>query len=653
MKYLKKGSVAILVSLLGVVLFLANCSGEKRTTYASLEPDVHYTGIESCKSCHERIYDSYVETGMGRSFYKPVYNDRIEDFDSNSVVFDPHLNLHYYPFWKNDELYILEFRTMCDSPPPTPPQKYFPDCDTLHKRVEKVSYIIGSGNQTRSYVMERNGFYLEAPITWYVSKGKWDLSPGYHDGHNARFDRGIGPECMVCHTGHVEFVEGTMNQYSEISLGIDCEKCHGPGEIHIREMEKDRIVDVGEEIDYTIVNPAKLSIQKQFDVCRQCHLQGLVVAKEGKSVFDFRPGMDLTSVYEIFGEERLDHETFGIASHAERLMASKCFVSSGEKLTCTTCHDPHKSTHVTGKETYIKQCQSCHETTASCTANPAHQEKEGGNCVACHMPKGGTTDIPHVTFTDHKIRVLPATRTDTTGSAVAAQKEYLKLFCMSSESPDPDAIGRAHLYYFERENPNPYFLDQASSNLRESSHYELATTFYYQGKFKAALDEIEIAEAEKPENTWILYRKGEILEGLGRTGEALEAYQNAYDLNPKIVEAGLKVGVLTLNRKERSMEENMAEARLLFLQLKTQKPFDKRILSNLAFVQANLGSIDEAEVLLNEAIRLDPDYVRAYENMISVQLIKGDRSAARTYFDKLLFVSPDYPGKELVEAQLQ
>ena len=92
---------------------------------------------------------------------------------------------------------------------------------------------------------------------------------------------------------------------------------------------------------------------------------------------------------------------FGIASHGHRLALSACAKASGDKMTCTTCHNPHRR----NKEMEVNGgCKSCHQ------PDDCGQRHEIGSssCSSCHMHKGGTSDIPHVTFTDHFIRKNPA-----------------------------------------------------------------------------------------------------------------------------------------------------------------------------------------------------------------------------------------------------
>ena len=71
---------------------------------------------------------------------------------------------------------------------------------------------------------------------------------------------------MSCHNAIPDFVLGSENKFHSIPKGIDCERCHGPGEIHVKQKFAGNIVDTSKYIDYSIVNPSKLPLDLQFDV---------------------------------------------------------------------------------------------------------------------------------------------------------------------------------------------------------------------------------------------------------------------------------------------------------------------------------------------------------------------------------------------------
>ena len=100
----------------------------------------------------------------------------------------------------------------------------------------EVQFVLGSGSQGIGYLIERDGFLFQSPISWYVRKQQWDLAPGYEQ-MNAHFDRPVASTCLYCHANRVEPVAGTINRYRPpIFQGhaIGCERCHGPGELHVR-----------------------------------------------------------------------------------------------------------------------------------------------------------------------------------------------------------------------------------------------------------------------------------------------------------------------------------------------------------------------------------------------------------------------------------
>lgn len=627
------------MALLATVSWVASCSrpagvSSEEGVYLNLAPEVQYTGRESCRSCHESIYASYLETGMGKSFYLPDPARTIEKFGPESVVYDAPSGYYYQPQWKGKEMFIFEFRLNDLG-------------DTTYRRQEKIDYIVGSGHQTRSYIMERNGYFYEMPITWYVARQKWDLSPGYENGNNTRFDREVGEECMSCHTGAIDYVDASVNRFREVSLGIECEKCHGPGQLHIERMERDEIVDVGEEIDYSIVNPAKLPVKMQFDVCMQCHLQGVNVLNQAASVLDFRPGSDLSASYDIFIEQFNRHRDFGIASHAERLIQSRCFQASGDQLTCTTCHDPHQSIAVTEQNVYSLQCQNCHGNAdaAMCGAPAELRSTENDNCITCHMPKGGTSDIPHVTFTDHKIRVLRDTVADT------AERQFLRLVCMTDSAPDRDLKGRAYLLYFERQDSRSIILDSALHYLSSQSSFERAKAEFYRGNDQEALRLTDAALAQNPKDPFRLFKKAEILEAQGRFSEAIAVYQSLFELRPDLVQAGLKVGVLTL-KTATDPATALETAREAFTKCLDQKPFDHKLQANLGFVEMNAGNFSRAQLLFDQALASHPDYLLALENMVILQVQTGNKALGQSYLDRLLSFHPNYEKRGMMEDML-
>ncbi|NBW64858.1 pilus assembly protein TadD, partial [bacterium] len=171
-------------------------------------------------------------------------------------MYDTALDYYYKPYWDKDSLYVLEFRKEGK--------------DTVHKRLQKIDYVVGSGQHTNSHIFSVNGYLYQAPITFYTQKHRWDLAPGFEKGANSRFGRLIQLECMSCHNGYPDFVKGSENKFNNVPKGIDCERCHGPGSLHVFDRQNNKPFDTSKGPDYTIVNPRRLPTELQNNVCQRC-----------------------------------------------------------------------------------------------------------------------------------------------------------------------------------------------------------------------------------------------------------------------------------------------------------------------------------------------------------------------------------------------
>ena len=270
-----------------IIIFISCQRGEvhEYKEYLNHHDTVSYVGAETCKQCHYDIYKSFMQTGMGKSIQSPT-RDLSAISDENPVIFDKDKNLYYETFWQRDSLWIHEFRLYQE--------------DTIHSLKQKVNYIIGSGHHTNSHLFEINGYIHQMPYTYYTQDNIADLPPGFENGENTRFSRKIDLECMSCHNAHPHYISGSSNKFSHIPIGIDCERCHGPGETHVKHKKAGIIIDTSKYIDYSIVNPSKLPIDLQFDVGQRCHLQGTAVLHKDYTWTDLKPGQRLSDFMDVY-----------------------------------------------------------------------------------------------------------------------------------------------------------------------------------------------------------------------------------------------------------------------------------------------------------------------------------------------------------------
>ena len=265
----------------------------------------------------------------------------------------------------------------------------------------EIAYALGSGKRGVSYLIEQAGSLYQSPISWYTQKARWDLSPGY-ERNNMHFDRPILPNCLFCHSNRVAPVPMTTNRYEvpvfKEGYAIGCERCHGPGELHL---QSQAVVDGR---DLTIVNPRHLEPSLRTAVCEQCHLLGERVATRPQgSIFDFRPGLPTSEFFLVV--ERNFKQNNRAVGQVEQMKLSRCYQATQGLLGCTSCHDPHRAPAQRERVAYYRQkCLVCHEQ-RGCGLPHAERSKQSpdDSCILCHMPVLKDRDIAHVATTNHRI----------------------------------------------------------------------------------------------------------------------------------------------------------------------------------------------------------------------------------------------------------
>ena len=634
-------------ALLCFVLTLAYCRQNFKTEptdnqYLNLQPGVKYSGMQSCRSCHNAIYETFINTGMGRSFNRATLEKTAATFGEHSLVFDETSNFYYLPYFKDSTIFVLEFR--------------LEKGDTVHKRIEKISYIIGSGQHTNSHIVNFNGYVFQAPVTYYTQEGKWDMAPGFREGGNRRFSRFLTAECITCHNQFPKLIEGSLNKYEQMPRGIECERCHGPGEIHVREKLAGHLVDTSKFIDYSIVNPRKLPRDLQMDLCQRCHLQGVAVLEDGKTFFDFQPGMKLNQVMNVFLPRYANsHEKFIMASQADRLRMSECYKKS--ELSCLTCHNPHKSVKVTNKQQFNNACIRCHSNQpgilkpkprqesaplalvdVECSAPAASREAEKDNCVGCHMPRSGSIDIPHVNITDHFI-----SRTNIRGKSPNGQEEeanFLGLKILTKERASPLEMAKGYIALFDKYVQAPimldsakYYLDRSKLSL-EKKFKTLIHYFFAKDDYKNILKNAPVVPPEKITDGWTAYRIGQAFYQFKDHENALKYYLIATKFLPYELDFQEKRGsaLFALNRFD--------EARSVFEFVLKEDEKRPVALSNLGYLFVLKGEVEKGEAMYNKAIALDPDYEQALLNKAAVLLFKAKKEAARKLLKRVLKINP-------------
>ena len=650
---MKKKIILPLFLALGCAWVFTLCkSGETTTgpgTYLNLQDSVAYVGMKTCRSCHDNIYQTFSQTGMGRSFDFASQQKSDAEFGPHALVYNEKSNFYYFPYFENDGLYVLEFR--------------LENGDTVHQRREKINYIIGSGQHTNSHIISENGYIYQAPVTWYAQEKKWDMAPGFAD-DNPRFSRFLTDECITCHNQYPTLIPGSLNKFSDMPTGIECERCHGPGEIHVREKLAGNMVDTSKYIDYTIVNPRDLPRDLQLDLCQRCHLQGTAVTNKGKTFFDFKPGMKLNEILNVYLPRFSDsHERFIMASQADRMRLSKCYINS--EMTCLTCHNPHRSVLTTPREQYNGACRKCHSLNKNlnenknknppprtgpevnsgqvsrkkCTAPISERELNGDDCAACHMPKSGSIDIPHVRITDHFIGV------HSPQSTVGSQEkpgQFLGIDIVTKKNPTHLDMARGYLAVYDKYMAAPIMLDSAAyyigtsvAGFREKLPL-LVHLHINRGNYDWIAQTISsISLKIDTLDAWTAYRIGEAFYQKADYKKALLYFDQAVSELPFHLDFLEKQGLALANL------QRTAEAIHIFEKVLSENPKRPIALCNLGFAKIILGNMDEAEKLYDKALALDPDYPQALINKAALLIYKKQKKEGRKLLERALEIDPE------------
>lgn len=358
--------------------------------FLNTKSDVAFVGSEACHKCHPSQHASYHRTGMGRSMAEVDLAREPPDAD-----FDHALSKRRYQVRRKDgRLWHREL--LMTSGPDEVVLSEFP-----------LKYVVGSGRHSLTYLVEADGFLVESPVTWYTSKQAWGMSPGYDKPNHSAFERATGESCLICHAGHAEAQGGSLHRMHIKEAAIGCERCHGPGALHVERHRTPRAATEvrPEPIDFTIVNPAHLSRELGEAVCQQCHLRtSATVVARGRKPSDFRPGLPLSDFRHDYRLDIAD-ASMTVVGHVEQMHLSRCYQASGT-LTCTTCHDPHHEPRPKARDRYYKSlCLTCHQPErCKVDARRLRQESPENHCVQCHMPRS-PTEIPHLAFTHHRIGI--------------------------------------------------------------------------------------------------------------------------------------------------------------------------------------------------------------------------------------------------------
>jgi hypothetical protein len=365
-----------------------------KTIYRNVAPGVEYVGSTACAGCHAGIFNEYEKTDMGRSMSLASDLEQLARVPRAVTIHEEKLNRYFQVVRQGSSLYQNEYELA-------------PDGSEIFRNTQELAYAMGSGANGVGYVVRRGNYLFEAPLSYYSKSESWELSPGYELGDYG-FSRAIPAMCVACHSGLAQPVAGRDGLYRDPpfkELAIGCENCHGPGQLHVEERAKG--VPVSGDADRAIVNPAKLPGWLADNICMNCHQAGdSKVLQPGKTFLDFRPGTPLQDTLAILAivPRRGAPPSDPLLQHYWSMILSRCYRSSGGRMACITCHDPHRQPTSTAATYYRARCLTCHpEANCRVQLKARLAKSPADDCAGCHMPKQNLTRISHSALTDHRI----------------------------------------------------------------------------------------------------------------------------------------------------------------------------------------------------------------------------------------------------------
>jgi Flp pilus assembly protein TadD len=515
-------------------------------TSVSASPDA------ACAGCHRAIYEHYEATPMALAS-GPALDGLMEGSFAHAAS-----GVHYRIFERNGAGWLSYAR------PSTAAGGY------LNGEV-KLEYFIGSNTRGRTYLFERDGYWFETPVNWYAKKRVWDMAPNYLDAHEMPLTLPVDANCLHCHvSGVATGVPGARNHFTGAPFthgGIGCSSCHGDAAEHVRTRGKAQVL-----------NPAKLDAARRDSVCLQCHLEGeTAVYRLGHSLATYQPGEVLFDSVAYFVHQGEVGPNGRATSQYEALLQSACKRSSGDRMTCTTCHDPHSSqttaTPVERVAYYRAKCLSCH--TGAKFATEHHPEQQ--DCATCHMPRAASEDIAHEQVTDHRIQIV------NTASQMTHAASHVggALIPIGHEETTDRELGLAYAQMAHRG-------DRASGETAQ-----------------ALLRKAEVQQAPGTKDPELHTELGFLNQEAGDIHAADREYRAALDADSNDGTARGDLAVLFAETGD------YATAVHLWQQVFDADPAETAAGYNLALGQCRLGQKDDAEATLRRLLRFAPDDQRA------------------------------------------
>ncbi len=361
----------------------------------------------------------------------------------------------------------------------------------------------------------------------------------------------------------------------------------------------------------------------------------------GRLDYSFRPGEPLADYLigvDVIETEQDRSERFEINHHPYRLEQSRCFIASEGRMSCLTCHDPHRKVAPEKRAAHYRAaCLGCHEVDAcrleDMAGDAAMPAVAADDCATCHMQERRTQDVVRVTMTDHLIRRRPV------GPERLAPLEERDpqiddvIFLDPSKAPEGD-LGDLYRAYVVAEVTSGGHalavgkLEQLLAALRPAEiepYFALARGQLRQRRLEAARQTLEQIRDRSPGYPRANGLLGMVTGRLGQRQAGIQRILDAIEQGQDGPEARSNLGVLWI-------QDGQPERALPHLEKAVEmRPNMHDAWFYLGVAQAELKRTDDAIRSTLRALALEPAHDRAYLTLSRALLQQDRREEALRY----------------------
>ncbi len=175
-------------------------------------------------------------------------------------------------------------------------------------------------------------------------------------------------------------------------------------------------------------------------------------------------------------------------------------------------------------------------------------------------------------------------------------------------------------------------------------HYESALDFFEQGQYDKALQQIDKAIKNSPNNPDFYSTKGVFLHRMNDIVHAIDAYQSAIKVAPDHTFSHYNLGLIymKLNKVVQAIQEWEAVIHV--------KPRDTDAIFNIAVALSHLGKSKQAIPFYRKVIEIEPGHIQAHQNLGVIYRDEGDFVKAKYHLQKLRELDSTY--MEVVAAEI-